>query len=69
MKNTVYMCDVCGKVKGKVNHWWVVCLGAGDPLRMVILPWTDASAVHDDFIHLCGQECVHKKLDEFMSEH
>jgi len=27
MKNSTYKCDICGKEKGEVNHWFIVIRG------------------------------------------
>ena len=55
-------CDVCGKQKGQVNHWWMYAFGGYQ--RMEIKPWNDSSA--DAWKHACGQGCVMKAVNEFM---
>jgi hypothetical protein len=63
MKVDTYKCDVCGKVKGDVNHWWLALNGE----RLIVEPWR-SDLVSDGFLHLCGAQCVQKKLNEFLSK-
>lgn len=59
-----YQCDGCGAEKREANHWWVIAVEAG-VLHLVPL---DRAGTHkwDGFEILCGQECVSKKVSEFM---
>jgi len=78
MKVETYKCDVCGKVKGDVNHWWIVALATDREVGfgLVLVAWSeealdDRSLNHlEDArkLHLCGSECVQKKVNEFMSK-
>lgn len=67
-----YKCDVCGKQKGDVNHWWITRVGAwkNKPCLSLVL-WSDealnAPVLHDTTeAHLCGSECAIKKVNEFL---
>lgn len=55
-------CDVCGKVKQAVNHWWEVkaCFGG-----YWIFP-TGLAVREDGMKDCCGQECVIKAVNEWM---
>lgn len=64
MKVETYKCDVCGKQKGDVNHWWLVWM---TPFAFTVRPWGD-DQVERTSIHLCGNECVQRKVSEFLSE-
>lgn len=55
-------CDVCGKVKGQVNHWWI----ADIVMNFQLFTWSDDGAKQNNHIHLCGQECAVKKMSEWM---
>jgi len=75
MKIDTYKCDVCGKQKGDVNHWWVLWTRGKNPTFQIALElrtWNEESlkgAVWaDKHFHLCGQECVLKQVTEFMGE-
>lgn len=61
---TVYHCDVCGVQKGVVNHWWIAF--RGQSIRFC--RWTEREANRVPGLHLCGQACAQKLLDEFLSE-
>ena len=69
-----FTCDVCGREKRVVNHWWMVRLGEADcceedqPLRsFILLPW-DASVCRSPGIyHLCGGNCATKAMERFMT--
>lgn len=46
-----YACEICGRQKGKANHWWIaVTTGQSLTLRA----WDDALAEHPEMKHLCG---------------
>lgn len=60
-KPETYSCDVCGKQKQSVNHWWLAF--GGTPFELY--PWTEANAIDADK-HLCGAECVIKAVSEWM---
>ena len=60
-------CDVCGIVKQPSNNWYYVSI-FGDK-EFVLRRW-DKEAEDPTFtrlIHLCGQACAARQLNEFMS--
>jgi hypothetical protein len=61
-------CDVCGKVKGQVNHWWMFnvthVLAEEDYFNFEAKPWIDSE--QDWTRHACGQECLLKALSQWM---
>jgi hypothetical protein len=56
-------CDVCKRVRSSANHWWMAYWGKG---TLEFFAWKDESIA--DTQHLCGHECAHKMLDEFMQK-
>ncbi len=67
MLKATYICDICGAKRKEANHWFSARLGyaRGTPSSVTFQRWEDSDE-HDS--HLCGQECVHKMLDKWMSE-
>jgi hypothetical protein len=72
-KKEVYVCDVCGTERKEANHWFTawdsgVCdfNGMSAGYAIVIAKW--GAHVGEDVKHLCGQACVHKFVDEYMSK-
>ncbi len=65
---TQYKCDVCGAVKGEANHWYK--MRVLDALH--IYRWDFGGEGGSDLsgqrLHLCGQACVLKKVNEFMGK-
>ena len=69
----MYRCDVCNRVKQESNHWFIVKL---DPkVVFEVWFWADMNIepVPYTFVdqpvapmHICGEECLHKKLNEFL---
>jgi hypothetical protein len=64
MKINTYACDVWQAPKKSTNHWWLALVFEG---QFVVRPWDDHAAADSDAIHLCGQACVQKKLNEFLA--
>lgn len=62
IKPTVF-CDVCGKPKQAVNHWLMVNELSND---FQLMRWDDDDAKKPKMAHLCGAECVVKKVNEFL---
>jgi len=66
-----YQCDECGKPREKdANHWWLmwVELPIGrTPEELMISPWNLEKTEKDGVKHLCGQECVQKKVELFLA--
>jgi hypothetical protein len=61
---TQYKCDGCGTEKKEANHWWVIAVEGG-VLHLISLDRA-GTRKWDGFEILCGQECVSKKVSEFM---
>ncbi len=59
MKTETVTCDVCGKIKAKVNHWYKVRSSE----TVLSIHTSDVGVRGQD---ACGQECVHKLLDKFL---
>ena len=65
MQEQSYKCDICGKPKGAVNHWWLARQDEGIAVR--IGSWNEPAATREGMKHLCGHECTHKMLDRFLT--
>ncbi len=61
MIKTCYICDICGAERKETNHWFAANVGR----TLVLRQWEDKQKGN---AHICGQECVHKMLDKWMSE-
>jgi len=59
-----FTCDVCGKQKGSVNHWWIGYASNG--CGYMVSQWQESLASNEEVASLCGQECAVKKLSEYM---
>ncbi len=59
-------CDVCGAIKQPSNHWYYANIHR--PV-FYLRSWDKAAEdpTVPDMIHLCGQACAARKLNEFMS--
>jgi hypothetical protein len=57
-------CDVCGGEKRLTNHWFVAHDQNGE-LR--VSGWNSRNRLRPGSKHLCGQTCLHKLLDDFIS--
>lgn len=65
-RTETYTCDVCGAVKGEVNHWWRIRIV--DSFHLYAWDTEVPEPYPDEVIyHLCGQQCVIAKVNEFMS--
>lgn len=64
MRLVVYQCDVCGRRKGDANHWFLIFPGVKE---CIIRPWDATFSNHGMWSHICGDECLHKKLQEFLT--
>ena len=62
-------CDICGEICGtdkkQINHWFVVG-DHGAELR--VSGWNSSNRLSPESMHLCGQTCLHKLLDDFMAK-
>jgi hypothetical protein len=57
--------DICGTDKKQINHWFVVS-DHGAELR--VSGWNSSNRLAPKSMHLCGQTCLHKLLDDFMAK-
>lgn len=57
-------CDLCGTERKQTNHWFVAYDQEGE-VRVSGL--NSLNRQRPGIMHLCGQACVHKLLDEFMA--
>lgn len=69
-----FNCDICGKPKGSVDHWWLAWNEACQPHReakerhmLKIYPWDNMMAHDANAKHLCGQACLQKFVDRWMN--
>lgn len=70
MKLHQFSCDVCGRVKGEANHWF---LGYHHPAASIIhlSKWNDGIERDGDdghIAHLCGLECVNKWVQQQLTK-
>jgi hypothetical protein len=72
MERPVITCDVCGRVKGETNHWFLAIapIDTSDPRSNGIAFGTSAAELEDPRglirQHICGQECMHKRLSRWI---
>lgn len=64
-----FTCDVCGVVKKSVNHWYMVSVGKPDHHEgFLVIRWSKDFEKDKEIKHACGQEHLHKLLDEFLQK-
>lgn len=63
MIRQIVSCDICGEEKERTNHWFVA-YDQGGEFRVSGL--TPSNSMDIEAKHLCGENCVHKLLDEFL---
>jgi hypothetical protein len=57
-------CDICGAEKRQTNHWFVAYEQA-EELRLC--GWSSRQRKRPGSMHLCGQKCLHKLVDDYMA--
>jgi hypothetical protein len=57
-------CDICGAEKRQTNHWFVA-YEQSEELRLC--GWNSRFRKRPGSMHLCGQKCLHKLVDDFMA--
>ena len=57
-------CDICGAEKKQTNHWFVA-YEQSEELRLC--GWNSRFRKRPGSMHLCGQKCLHKLVDDFMA--
>lgn len=68
MEITVITCDICGRTKGATNHWYVAitdpCTAQRSGSCGIAFGPVDAETFDPGMKreHICGQECLHKRL-------
>lgn len=65
-RRDAFTCDVCGKAKQDVNHWWMLFEGESQTGTYCAVYTWDGDI--ESFKHLCGQECVIKAVNEWMQK-
>lgn len=76
-----FFCDCCGVQKRDVNHWWILDMQgfisgqsgdtaseAANPAAFILLPFDAEVARHAEIKSICGQNCAHKMMDEYMNQ-
>lgn len=70
-----FTCDVCGKLMGAPDDWWVAvneCVptasSAPSHPSLKLMPWDNVAGHSAGSKHLCGAACVHRYLDRWMAE-
>lgn len=63
MQNTIFRCDVCGAEKEDINGWHSINVSGG---RFTVGHWEDWQESIIDLEHVCGQECLHKRLSQWL---
>lgn len=64
MQNTTCRCDGCGVEQGDANGWFAVRAN----LWFVVVPFEAAveERAVQEHEHICGQECLHKRLSQWL---
>ena len=63
MIKTRILCDLCEKERGEANHWFVA--RRNNAGSIAFSPWGETIWT-TEVIHLCGAECAHKLLSQFL---
>ena len=71
-----FNCDICGKQKGTVDHWWLAWsepfvphAEAPERHMLKVYPWENMLAHDANARHLCGQACLQKLVDRWMTKY
>jgi hypothetical protein len=74
MWTETFTCNVCGKRKGDVDHWWIASIGEISPSEVEdnkpqfqLIPWSELMARSPEVIHLCGAGCALKETERWMA--
>jgi len=69
-----FTCDVCGKLMGESESWWVAASECASPSGkdpeqplLKLMPWDNLMGHSAGSSHLCGAVCVHTFLDRWMA--
>jgi hypothetical protein len=68
----VCACSKCGAERREANHWFVFTR-TGQGLEFHKWEWAGREELEElmdasQFGHLCGQQCAHALLDQFLNE-
>lgn len=59
MKEEIYKCDGCGKIRGQANHWFAAHVA--DDL-FVLVSFEESKKRPGPWEHFCGEECLLKMV-------
>ena len=69
-----FTCNICGKRKGDVDHWWLAWVDQVQPTdkepvtpKFQLLPWSELMARSLNVVHLCGAGCALKETERWMT--
>lgn len=69
-----FSCNVCGKRKGEVDHWWLAWVDQIQPSddeefkpKLQVMPWSELMARSIEIVHLCGAGCALKEAERWMT--
>ena len=66
MTTTTTTCDVCGTPKGETNHWLVVVVSRAE-FWLTAPEHLEKQGTYTAK-DICGEECAHKALSQWMDE-
>ena len=58
----------CGKTKQGSNHWFLAQLHNSHGPTVSVGTWSDVDARQDDVLPLCGDECVIRLVQKYLSD-
>jgi hypothetical protein len=61
------VCDGCGAQKQKANHWYVLFIKTRGINRELVIREAASAGMRVDVMDACGQSCVHKMVDRYLS--
>lgn len=69
-KVNTYACDICGVQRKETNHWLTFSVFTDDQQKQgfQVQQWDDKRADFSWVTHLCGAQCLGKKVAQFVSE-
>lgn len=69
-KVDTFACDVCGTQKKTTNHWLIFSpyKSDGDRDAFQVQQWDVERANYNWVTHVCGAECLGKKVAQFVAD-
>lgn len=66
MEAPSWWCDVCGKEKADLNHWYAICSWPGTEFKAI--PWQEAQeqGILSGLDHVCGQGCAQTAFSRWL---